>query len=84
MDKSLLDILVCPVSGAALTLADAKTLTRANDAIRAGNARHADGSPVYAPLEQALLTDDGATLYRIDDDIPLMLPDLGIEMPRQP
>lgn len=80
MDKKLLDILVCPVSGAALTLADADTLTRANNAIRSGDARHADGSPVYAPLEKALLTDDGATLYRVEDDIPLMLPDRGIEI----
>lgn len=80
MDKKLLDILVCPVSGAALSLADADTLAHANEAIRSGKARHADGSAVYAPLEQALLTDDGATLYRIDDDIPMMLPDRGIEI----
>lgn len=80
MDKKLLDILVCPVSGAALSLADADTLNRANAAIRAGKARHADGSAVYAPLDQALQTDDGATLYRIEDDIPMMLPDQGVEI----
>jgi len=80
MDKKLLDILVCPVSGAALSLADAGALARANDAIRAGSARHADGSAVYVPLAQALQTDDGATLYRIDDGIPMMLPEHGIEI----
>lgn len=79
MDKTLLDILVCPVSGAALGLADAQMVERVNNAIRAGEARYADGSAVYAPLEQALLTADGATLYRVDDGIPMLLPDRGIE-----
>lgn len=81
MDKKLLDILVCPVSGAALTLADADMINRANIAINTGAARHADGSMVDQPLEQALLTSDGNTLYRIDDGIPMMLPDRGIEAP---
>lgn len=80
MDKKLLDILVCPVSGAALALADADTLARANAAIRAGQARHADGSVVDAPLEQGLLTTDGATLYRVEDGIPMMLAERSIDM----
>jgi len=84
MDKKLLDILVCPVSGAALSLADDAILTRTNAAIEAGTAQHADGSPVTVPLHQALLTDDGSTLYRIEDGIPQMLPEHGIEVRRTP
>lgn len=80
MDKRLLDILVCPVSGAALAPADAGTLAGVNAAIEAGDARYADGSAVDAPLQDALLTADGSTLYRIDDGIPMMLPDRGIEV----
>lgn len=80
MDKRLLDILVCPVSGAALAPADADTLAGVNAAIEAGAARHADGSAVDEPLQDALLTADGSTLYRIDDGIPMMLPDRGIEV----
>ncbi len=80
MDKKLLDILVCPVSGAAVALADAHTLSRMNAAIDSGDARHSDGSIVDVRLDQALLTADGATLYRVDDGIPVMLPDRGIEV----
>lgn len=80
MDKRLLDIMVCPVSGAALAPADADTLTRVNAAIAAGEIFHADGSAVADPLEQGLLTVDGATLYRIQDGIPMMVPGHGIEL----
>ena len=80
MDKKLLDILVCPVSGAAVALADADTLSRMNAAIDDGRAQYADGSVVDLQLDQALLTADGATLYRVDDGIPVMLPDRGIEV----
>lgn len=80
MDKRLLDILVCPVTGAALAPADTDTLAQVNAAIEAGEARHVDGSAVETQLQQALLTADGATLYRIDDGIPMMLPDRGIEV----
>lgn len=80
MDKRLLDIMVCPVSGAALAPADADTLAHVNATIAAGEAFHADGSVVLEPLEQGLLTVDGATLYRIQDGIPMMLPDHGIEL----
>src|SRR5699024_8361339 len=81
MDKALLNFLVCPVSGAALQPADAEMLTRVNTAIAAGEARYVDGSQVESLLDEALLTVDGHTLYRIDDGIPMMLPDRGIEAP---
>lgn len=80
MDKKLLDVLVCPVTGAALAPANEDTLARVNTTIEAGEARHADGSPVEQILEQALITSDNATLYRIDDGIPMMLPDRAIEV----
>jgi len=80
MDKRLLDILVCPVNGTALTVVDSTTLTRINADIDAGEARHADGSAVATPLENALITADGSTAYRIDDGIPMMLPEYGIDL----
>lgn len=80
MDKRLLDIMVCPVSGAALAPADADTLARVNTAIEAGEAFHADGSVVTTALHQGLLTVDGATLYPVNDGIPMMMPDLGIAL----
>lgn len=78
VDKKLLDILVCPVSGAALELLDDDNRTRVNEQISAGALRYADGEVVNDPLEAALRTTDGHTLYRIDSGIPVMLPDRGI------
>ncbi|MDN5862057.1 MAG: Trm112 family protein [Salinisphaera sp.] len=78
MDKRLLEILVCPVSGAALTLLDPSEQTALNQRIRDGGARYADGAAVHDPLDAGLITADGCTVYRIDDDIPVLLPELGI------
>jgi uncharacterized protein YbaR (Trm112 family) len=80
VDKKLLDILVCPVSGSAVTLADQDTLTQLNERVSAGKARYADESTVDAPLEQALITADRHTAYRVDDGIPVMLPERGIDL----
>lgn len=79
MDKKLLDILVCPVSGAAVVMADAALLADANERIARGVLQHADGKPVAEPLDAALITQDRHTLYRIHDGIPMMLPEHGIE-----
>ena len=80
MDKKLLDILVCPVSGAAVSLADAETLARMNERIDAGEARYVDESTVTESLDAALVTADRATAYRVDDGIPVMLPERGIDL----
>ncbi|MAS10350.1 MAG: hypothetical protein CMN26_09865 [Salinisphaera sp.] len=80
MDKKLLDILVCPVSGAAVSLADADTLARMNERIDAGEARYVDESTVTESLDAALVTADRATAYRVDDGIPVMLPERGIDL----
>tara|TARA_B100002049_G_scaffold47345_1_gene33112 strand:- start:603 stop:872 length:270 start_codon:yes stop_codon:yes gene_type:complete len=80
VDKKLLDILVCPVSGAAVSLADAETLARMNERIDAGEARYVDESTVTESLDAALVTADRATAYRVDDGIPVMLPERGIDL----
>ncbi|WP_293620802.1 Trm112 family protein [Salinisphaera sp.] len=80
VDKKLLDILVCPVSGAAVSLADADTLARMNERIDAGEARYVDESTVTESLDAALVTADRATAYRVDDGIPVMLPERGIDL----
>lgn len=78
MDKRLLDILCCPVSKTPL-----KPLSRSQlDALNREIARHAvqtvAGAKVATPLQAGLLTMDGKVIYRIDDDIPVMLADEGI------
>lgn len=80
VDKQLLDILVCPVSGAAVALADTGLVSQINTRIDAGDMRHADDSRVESRLEAALVTADRATAYRVDDGIPVMLPERGIDL----
>lgn len=78
MDSQLLDILVCPVTGAALRQLEASELDDLNERIAAGNAQYADNTPVEGRVEAGLITADGRTVYRVDDDIPVMLPEHGI------
>ena len=73
MDRKLLDLLVCPASRQPLALLDAKGLAALNQAIEAGGVQRSDGAPQQASLQQALITRDGKTVYRIDDGIPVLL-----------
>jgi uncharacterized protein len=78
MDKRLLDILCCPV-----TKTPVKPLSRSQlDLLNREIAQHAvktiAGAAVSAQLKSALITTDGKVIYRIDDDIPVMLADEGI------
>jgi len=49
-----------------------------NEAIRGGDVKHADGSPVENELAEALITATGTTIYPVEDGIPLMLEDRSI------
>lgn len=78
MDKKLLDILVCPVTGAALSPLTPEQRDALNARVEAGRLKYVDGSQVTEPLHDGLITVDGHTVYRIDDDIPVLLPERGI------
>lgn len=78
MDSQLLEILICPVTGAALHRLEGDDLDALNARIQSGSAEYADGTTVDAALEAGLITADGRTVYRVDDDIPVMLPERGI------
>ncbi|MGH8213555.1 MAG: Trm112 family protein [Rhodanobacteraceae bacterium] len=78
MDKRLLDILCDPVSKTPLRMLSAHELTALNRAFEAGSLDTVAGEKVKAPLQAGLITTDGKVVYRIEDDIPVMLPDEGI------
>lgn len=78
MDKQLLEILVCPVTGLSLNLAETADIETLNTAINNGSVEYADGSRVTERITALLVTRDHATGYRVDDDIPVMLPEQGI------
>ncbi len=73
MDKKLLSILCCPVTHKGLSLARADLLKSLNAAIDAGKLVNRDGVVVAGNLTEALVTDDGKTLYPVNDGIPVLL-----------
>lgn len=78
MDKRLLDILCCPVSKQPVKLASKGQLELLNACIHAGDIQTTAGAAVTQPFSAALITTDGRLIYRVDDDIPVMLADEAI------
>jgi len=75
MDRRLLDILCDPVTKSPVRLLSSGELEALNRAIAAGQVRTEAGAPLAAAAAAELITRDGRTIYRIDDDIPVMLVD---------
>ena len=78
VDPKLLEILVCPVTKVSVQVLGKQKLATLNRAIAGGGVKHLGGTVVDTPLDEALVTTDGRTVYRIDDGIPVMLEDLAI------
>ena len=78
MDKRLLDILCCPVSRTPVRPASRQELESVNRAAAAGQLATVGGAAYSGRIDEALLTVDRKVLYRIDDGIPVMLPEEGI------
>lgn len=80
MNKRLLELLRCPVSGqtlAPLSPAQHEALKRA---LEEGRARCPEGQPCTAP-KQGLTTPAFDRVYRIEDGIPVLLASEAIELP---
>ena len=73
MDKRLLSIICCPVTHKGLALVRADQLQRINRAIADGRLRNRDGAVLAGALKEALVTDDGKTMYPVNDGIPVLL-----------
>jgi uncharacterized protein YbaR (Trm112 family) len=82
VSDELLEILVCPETKQPVSLAPAELLARLNERIRAGDLRNRGGEAVKKELAEGLVREDGAVLYPIDDDIPVMLVEESIEIPK--
>ena len=78
MDKRLLEILCCPVSKTPVKLLSKMQLDALNRAIAQGEIRTTSGEVVNNALQAGLITLDAKVIYRIDDDIPVMLADEAI------
>ncbi|MDX1493832.1 MAG: hypothetical protein R3253_07235 [Longimicrobiales bacterium] len=82
IEQNLLDILVCPETKQPLRVADASLLSELNSSIEAGSVTNRGGEKVSAPLSEALVREDGTALYPVRDDIPIMLIDESIPLPK--
>jgi uncharacterized protein YbaR (Trm112 family) len=78
MDKRLLDILCCPVSKTPVRPVSKHELDALNDAIAAGKVDSVAGAGIRERVTEALITTDRKVIYRIEDGIPVMLPEEGI------
>ncbi|HTV84516.1 MAG TPA: Trm112 family protein [Dyella sp.] len=82
MDKRLLDILCCPVSKTPLRLLNNGELAALNRAIDGGQLLNVAGGTVQGRLAEGLITVDRKVVYRVEDGIPVMLPEEGIGTPQ--
>ena len=90
VDKELLEILACPESKEPVYLADASVIEELNARVGRGELTNRGGKKVEKTMDGGLVREDGAYLYPIEDDIPIMLIDeaipigeLGIKAKRQ-
>lgn len=78
MDRRLLDLLCCPVSRSPLGLLGPGDRQVLNQAIMQGGVKTVDGVAVVGELVSALMSADRKVIYRIVEDIPVLLPEEGI------
>ena len=78
VDRKLLEILRCPVTKQQVFPLTEQQLTAINQAIAAGSVKYADGSTIDDRLEEGLVTENKNRVYRIEQDIPVMLEDESI------
>ena len=78
MDKRLLDILCDPVTKSPVKPLSKTQLEVLNRAIAQGGVLTTTAAAVSAPLQGGLITADGKVIYRIEDDIPVMIADEAI------
>ena len=80
IDQQLLDILACPETREAVSLADEALIENLNRKIEAGQLVNRGGEKVTEPINGGLVRQDGRYLYVIRNDIPIMLVEQGIPL----
>ena len=73
IDRQLLEILCCPVTKQPLRPLSTDELGQINHQIAVGKITNAGNDSVTQALSEGLITQNGQRIYRIDDNIPVML-----------
>lgn len=80
LSADLLEILCCPEDRTPVALAPDDLIARLNADIARGALKNKAGAVVQEPMQAGLLRKDGAVLYPVRDDIPVMIVDEGINI----
>jgi len=78
IDKDLLKILACPETHQALSEAPESLLAQLNERIAGGGVTNVGGEVVTEVLAAGLVREDGAIVYPVRDEIPVLLIGEGI------
>ena len=76
----LLEILACPENKTPVKLAGQSLIDEINRRISKGELTNRGGAKLEKTIDGGLVREDGAYLYPIDDDIPIMLIDEAIPL----
>ncbi|MDY0982107.1 MULTISPECIES: Trm112 family protein [Stenotrophomonas] len=79
MDRKVIDLLCAPRTAQRLSLLDSKGLDALNRAIGVGTVTNLEGTPLVQPVREALLTQDRKQIFRVNDGIPVLLPEEAID-----
>ena len=82
MDKTLLDILCCPVTRLPLEILDDARLQALNAAIRGGKLQNNGDEAIAEEWAEALVSRDGRLVYPVQDGIPILLEEESISWNR--
>ena len=78
IDSKLLEILCCPVTKSPVKRLTAVQLKALNNEINRGEVHNVAGETLTDEIQEGLITQSGKTIYLIEDGIPIMLEDKGV------
>lgn len=80
INGKLLEILVCPVTKLPVFILEEQKLQKLNELIAQGALQTMDGKTILEPLQEALITRNKNIIYRIENNIPIMLESQAISV----
>ena len=80
IDQELLAILACPETKEPVALAEEELVAELNSRIAHGEVKNRAGKTVEGKIDGGLVRVDGAYLYPIQDEIPILLLDEAIPL----